>query len=292
MMNRLSLSLYIVLMLFLAGCDGEQPAESPVAQVADTAVPPICRVLQELNFRAGPGLSYEPPIRAFPADTLLTPIAFSPIGFPGGQWVQARDAASGEIGWVSAGSQFVDCNLDLTTLPLADEIPPVPTLPPPPTLPPVPTTNAPTPTANVPTPTIAVDGPPRVTNNVPGGTAADYVEGEVIVNDAFLFRMRVADTRFGHEDGAGIDHVEFTITTLAGDTIYFNREDFAAYCIFQGGEPDCNLWTVRNGRYFWGQNGPEMQSGEYHARILVYPQAPAFDDEVWNWDFDFTLDSP
>lgn len=256
-----------------------EAAESEVALAVETAVPPVCRVLQDLNLRTGPGLSYDPPIRALPADTMLTPLVFSSTGFPGGQWVQGRDESSGEIGWVSAGTQFVDCNLDLTTLPAAEDIPPTPTSPPPPTPSPVPATAV-----------AAV--PPRVVNNAPGGTAADYANGELIVDDSFLFRLRIADTRFGPEDGAGIDHVEFTITTLAGETVYFNRENVAAYCIFRGGEPDCNPWPERDGRFYWGADGAEMQPGEHHARILAYPTEPAFDGEVWNWDFDFTLSLP
>lgn len=294
--HRFGIAFCSFLLLYLAACRGEQPPATveevdvaatvtaavmtAVAGVGDatpaTAAPgaPTCRTLQELNFRFGPGLSYNPPIRALPQDTSLTPLAFSAIGFPGGQWLQVRDS-SGEVGWVSAGSPFVACNVELTTLPAAN-IPPTPTRPP--TLPPTP---------------VEVAGlPPHVTNNAPGGTSADYVDGEVIVSDAFLFRMRVADTRFGAEDGAGIDYVEFFVNTEDGESVYYRRENAAAFCIFGGGEPNCNPWPVRNGDYVWRESQPAAQPGDYAASILVHPQDPAFEGEVWNWDFDFTLSLP
>ena len=310
MSNRLAGIMFsLLLLVYLAACRGAQPLSTPenvdvaasvtaavmtaIAQVegtppattlpdaATTGAPdgtgeaPVCRTLQELNFRFGPGLSYNPPIRALPADTPLTPLAFSTIGYPSGQWLQVRDG-SGEVGWVSAGSPFVACDVELATLPPPANIPPTPTRPP-----------TPSPTA-----VEVADLPPHVTNNAPGGTSADYADGEVMVSDSFLFRMRVADTRFGSEDGAGIDYVEFFITTQDGDPVYSRRENEPAYCIFAGGEPNCNPWPVRNGGYVWGAGGPVVQPGDYEASILVYPQDPAFDGEVWNWDFDFTLTLP
>ena len=140
--------------------------------------------------------------------------------------------------------------------------------------------------------TSAVSAVPDAANNAPGGTSAENVESEVIVNDYFLFRIRIADTRFGTEDGAGIDHADFFISTLYGDAIYSRRENNAAYCIFGGGEPNCNAWPQQDGRYVWGEGGPEVQAGDYHVTILVTPKDPAFDGEVWNWDFDFTVSLP
>ena len=273
-------SVTAAVMTAIAQVEGTPPATTaPDAATSDTAagtaVAATCRTLQELNFRFGPGLSYDPPIRTLPPDTPLTPLAFSAIGYPGGQWLQVRDG-SGEVGWVSAGSPFVACDVALTTLPPAASIPPTPTRPPTPS----------------PTPVEVAGLPPHVTNNAPGGTAADYADGQVIPSDGFLFRMRVADTRFGTEDGAGIDYVEFIITTPDGDPVYFRRENTAAYCVFAGSEPNCNPWPTTNGRYVWGEGGPVVQAGDYEASILVYPQDPDFEGEVWNWDFEFELALP
>lgn len=294
--HRFGALFWLLLLVFLAACRGDRPPATDVDVAASvtaavmTAVaevegtPPAtaapdaatCRTLQELNFRFGPGLSYNPPIRALPADTALTPLAFSAIGFPGGQWLEVRHDGSGQVGWVSAGSAFVACNVELTTLPPPANIPPTPTRPPAPT----------------PTPAEVAGRPPRVTNDPPGGTQAEYVDGEVIVSDTFLFRMRVADTRFGAEDGAGIDYVEFFVRTRGGEPVYYRRENVAAYCVFGGGEPNCNPWPVRNGAFVWGTGGPAVQAGEYEVSILVHPQDPAFEGEVWNWDFGFQLSLP
>ena len=289
--HRFGIVFCLLLLVYLAACRGARPPATPenvdvaasatpavttvIVQEEETAPTTTCRTLQELNFRFGPGLSYNPPIRALPPDTPLTPLAFSAVGFPSGQWLQVR-AGSGEVGWVSAGSAFVTCNVALTTLPAAASIPPTPTRPP----------------TAAPTAVEVASLPPQVTNSAPGGTAAPYVDDEVIVGDSFLFRMRVTDTRFGSEDGAGIDYVEFFITTVDGDPVYFRRENEAAYCVFAGSEPNCNPWPVRSGRYVWGADQPEVQPGDYHVSILVYPQDPAFDGEVWNWDFDFTVTLP
>jgi hypothetical protein len=242
---------------------------------------PVCRTLQNLNLRPGPGLSFDPAIRLLPPDATLVPLAFSAIGFPDGQWVQVRDDATGNEGWVSAATQFLSCNFDVTTLPQAASIPPTPTLLPTPTVQPT-ATSAP-----------AVAGAaPRISNSAPGGTSAPYAEGEVIVNDYFLFRMRILDTRAGSEDGAGIDHVEFFVSTQSGDQIYSRRENNAAYCTFGGGEPNCNNWPQRDGRYVWGEGGPEVEPGTYFASILVTPKNQAFEGETWNWNFSFDVSLP
>ncbi len=97
------------------------PTETPEAE---------CNVLQSLNLRSGPGIAYNPPLRALPEGTRLRPIGFNPVGIPGGPWAQVEDPANNQIGWVSAGTQFISCNIDLTTLPSVAVAPPPP--PPPP----------------------------------------------------------------------------------------------------------------------------------------------------------------
>jgi hypothetical protein len=258
----------------------EAPTERGETAVVNQA--PTCTVTQPLNLFFGPGLSF-PAIRQLAPNETLTPLAFSAQGFPDGQWLEVAVVGTGQQGWVAAGSSFITCNVNPASLPPAATIPPTPTVAP------TATTQVAA-TEAVATQVIAQARPPRITNNAPGGTKADYVKDLVIVDDAFLFRIWIADTRFGDFDGAGIAHADFTISTQdQSQVIYENREDQAAYCVFQGGLPDCNVWLEDNGRYFW-RNGIEVQPGSYHATILVYPQAPAFDDEVWNWDFDFWID--
>jgi len=268
--------LCLALLVLLTACSsGEPPNETAGERTSGEVGPARCQTLRSVNLRNGPGESYDPPSRLLPRNSSLTPLAFSPTGFPAGQWLEVQVDGTGERGWVSAGSQFVACNVDLNALPTASSFPPTPE----------PATAVSAVTQRPPT------QPPRVTNDAPGGTAADYAIGEVVVDDAFLFRILVADTRFGTQDGAGIDHVEYFVSNEF-EQIYFKRENDPGYCAFGGGVPNCATWTVQNGRNFWPGGGPEVQAGSYHVSILVFPGQPAFDGEVWNWDFDFNLSLP
>src|SRR5512142_2768893 len=104
----------------------QQPTTAPAAPTATTG--PQCTVLQQLNLRSGPGTAYDPPLGAFQANTILVPTGYSASGAPGGTWVQ--EPASQQKGWVSAGSAYVSCNIDLTTLPaVVVEAPPQPPKP-------------------------------------------------------------------------------------------------------------------------------------------------------------------
>lgn len=139
--HRILLSLGFMI-LFISAC---QPTTFVITATSpsstETSVPPAaitsvrvtattsasCTVLQDLNLRNGPGKAYDPPIGILVAGTKFVPIGFEPQGIPGGPWVQAQVevSISSKIGWVSAGSQFVTCNLELATLP-AVEVPPPP----------------------------------------------------------------------------------------------------------------------------------------------------------------------
>jgi len=107
--------------LVAKGPGGEAPA-----QVQLVVLPLQCRTASAtLNIRSGPGTVYDPPLAAVPAGTEVTPLAFSSIGFPDGQWVKVDVPSAGVIGWV-AKDHLADCTVDVTTLGSA-EIPPTPT---------------------------------------------------------------------------------------------------------------------------------------------------------------------
>src|SRR5688572_26236531 len=72
-----------------------------------TSPGPSCNVLQDLNMRSGPGTAYRPPIRALPANTVVTPLGFAPQGIPGGSWAYVQDSTTQDEGWVSAGAQYI-----------------------------------------------------------------------------------------------------------------------------------------------------------------------------------------
>src|SRR5574341_2299866 len=104
----------------------ETPLPSATLPVTSTAPNnPSCTVLQDLNLRSGPGTAYNPPLTQLNAGTEFIPIGFNPQGVPGGPWVQAQVESINQTGWVSAGSQFISCNLELATLPSV-QVPPPP----------------------------------------------------------------------------------------------------------------------------------------------------------------------
>ena len=92
----------------------------PISVIASTQEPPAasCRVISAgLNLRPGPGTVYAPPLAALPRDAELHPISFVARGFPSGQWIEAQVISNSRVGWVSAGPQFVACNVQLASLP-------------------------------------------------------------------------------------------------------------------------------------------------------------------------------
>ena len=235
---------------------------APTAQPAEpTAQPgPLCTVQTELNLRSGPGTAYRPPIRALPAGTELVPLGFNPQGVPGGPWVQVRDVARNEIGWVSAGQQFVACNLDLSGLPAVAVAPP----PPPP--------------------------PPNVTDSVPDGSCPEGWVCELDFSNVYLLRMRVFDSLSGEtSDGAGIEQVVFTVVDQDGRQVYQRTEVMAAYCIFAGGEPDCNPWTIEDFVYKWTPGGEAVQSGAYQIIVDI---TGADGSTTGHWEIDVELSFP
>jgi hypothetical protein len=166
---------------------------------------------------------------------------------------------------------------------------PLPTNPPP-TQPP-PTAVPPTP---LPTATAVVVGPPPISQNKPnGGTCINgedvqNIFTDVIMDPNYLFRVTAFDDRVGTHDGAGIDEIEFLITSnQTGKIVFSNTESNAAYCVFQGGEPNCNTWGIdEQGRYHWGNSGPVVEPGEYFVLITLRWHEPdnlSFQTEC-NWN--------
>jgi hypothetical protein len=236
-----------------------QPPQSTATNVQPTATSgPTCTVLQSLNFRKGPGTAYRPPILALPENAQVIPLGYNPVGVPGGPWVQVQYEAAGQIGWVSAGSQYVSCNIDLTRLPSVEIDPP----PPPPL--------------------------PQTTNSTPDGTFSLEFEWRADFDSQYFLRFRVRDTTAeGDNDGAGIDHVEFTILDDNGDQVYQHTENTAGYCIFGGGEPNCNPWTLEDYVYKWEPGGQPVQEGQY--QLLVVVTAESSEQSNWTYQVEVAL---
>jgi hypothetical protein len=217
---------------------------STTAPEATATTGPRCTVLQDLNFRTGPGTAYNPPISTFEANMEVIPIAYQPVGIPGGSWVQVENPANQQKGWVSAGSQYVSCNIDLATLPQVTVAPP-------------------------PTPV-----PPRAQTSNQDGTCGaggnfddEGNEWDCAVAFSGDFPIGFVIYKNGEEvgGGAGIQNVVFRVDQ-GGSEVYRRRENNAAYCMF-GSDGPCNLWILENYVYKWESGGTPIEPGRYKVNI-------------------------
>jgi len=125
-----------------------------------------------------------------------------------------------------------------------------------------------------------------------------YSEGndlEVAFQSGVWFRVLayVPSGDGNDRDGAGIQEVRFSITgpTTSGESgvIHEQTEMNAAYCVFGGGEPDCNVWDFSANNNAW-PNGEPVQFGEnYHVQVNI---DGADGDAGASWNFNFTIEAP
>ncbi len=247
---------------------------------------PICTTITGVNVRSGPGTVYDPPLGTLSAGSVVTPLSYVNPGFPSGEWVEVQNSNSSQTVWMTAGQQFLTCNVVLSSLPGPASIRPTP-----------PPTATPTPIPVTPTPTQVVAGlPPEVRNDVPGGACerTDHIKSRIEVNPNFLYRVYARDDRAGSNDGDGIDFVRFTISDNFGQ-LYQREERVAGYCIFQGGEPTCRPWPFNEqGQYTWGNGGSVVSPGTYQVFIEVVSDEPdpSNNSNSCNWNFDMTVTLP
>lgn len=265
-----------------------QTTGDTVAQPTPTGTPvptaPVCTVVAaSLNVRSGPGVTYEPPLTKLTQGTTLSPIGFSATGYPGGQWVQVQTPDQ-QSGWVSADPQFINCNIDPTTLPPA-AAPPTPTPTNTPTLIPTP---SPTPEQFV------IFEPPGGGNDNIGGYVVfpGYTQGQLdfnnlVFHNKLVFQVVAFDKNKGHTDGAGIDSVQFEILGDPG-TVHERTERTPGYCVFGGGEPTCNVWNFAEHNYRWPEPHQDqvITNGLYSAQITINPK----NGDSANWNFDFRIE--
>lgn len=240
-----------------------QPTEtSEIVEETTVASPEAsCTVLQDLNLRFGPGTAYRPPIRALPANTVLTPLGFAPQGIPGGTWAYVQDQTTQDTGWVSAGTQFISCNVDLTTLPA------VPFGTPPP--PPLPQS----------TQTTDPDG---------NGFCIDPDSGYQCVgifSEESLFQFQILSNGEELGENDGVEMVTFNVKK-DDSIVYTIDEVFVAYCVFGGNGP-CNPWIVENGVYKWTPGGTPVEPGQYEMEVFA-----TLNGETSRWAVNFTLTLP
>jgi hypothetical protein len=245
------------------------PAPSPTLPPQDAAIPtatvapsptvgPQCTILKAINFRNGPGTAYNPILGSFAVGKVLIPTGYNPVGNPSGAWLQVMDPTSKQIVWIGAAAEFVECNLDMTKLAAIAVKPP----PPPPA--------------------------PVVSNLPAQGPKGGDIDFDIVMSPDYLMRI-LARKHGAKNDGDGMDHVAFTVKNKKGDKVYANTEGTAKYCIFQGGEPDCNVWPKSNGRYVWGSGGAEIVSGDYLVTIRAALKTDASNESEWTFQITIKL---
>jgi hypothetical protein len=264
---------------------GTEATTVPQAEAAGTSESPLvatCGVISVVRLRSGPGQIYGI-IRNLAAGMDLSPQAFLASGFPNGAWLLVSTGT--QQGWVSVRPDLVSCNVDPASLPAPSVIPPTPTpIPPPTAIPPTPT---PVVVAQLP---ISIGQPTNANNPDAGDFPQGRVEWRLVTSNDFLFRFYIRDTAAGEHDGAGIDSVTLIVQDQSGNVVDSRTERTAGYCIFGGGEPNCNTWEIENGAYKWRSTGQTVVDGTYNLNVTVHPKN---DDRDWSWFLgDFYVDVP
>lgn len=237
--------------------------ETPITEAG-----PSCTILQDLNLRFGPGTAYRPPIRALPGSSTVTPLGFAPQGIPGGTWAYVEDPATGQKGWVSAGSQFISCNVELAALPSVEF-----GTPPPPPLP------KSTQTSNPDGNGFCVDQP------------SEY-QCVGVFSERSLFQFQIFKNGIEQGENDGVEPVSFTVSRISSADpsnkvlVYEKIENQKPYCVFGGNGP-CNAWIIEDGIYKWSSGGTPLEPGEYEMEVNA-----TVNGESSRWAVNFTLTLP
>lgn len=283
-----------------ADANMEASAEATEAPATSTPVPPTavpkCITQATVSLRKGPGEIYSI-MNDLSGGTQMSPQAHVAAGFPDGSWLLVT--AGSQRGWVTDNPLLVRCNVANESLLAMRAVPP-----PTPTTLPTPTSIPPTPTPVPPTAVpISVGRPDGANDPDPGQFPRNRVEWNLEVNSNFLFRFFIRERGRGNRDGAGIDWVLFEIRDEDnGKIVREQRERNAGYCIFGGGEPNCNPWVIEDGEYKWKSNGRKVVDGYYELTVYVKPDSDDLGDDyvtlddgtdVWVWLLrEFWVDVP
>ena len=182
-----------------------------------------------LNLRYGPGIVYAPPILVVDLGGQLNPMARNGDG----TWIEVTVAETGATGWVSSAGQFVECDVDIQSLPTSI-IPPTPT----------------------PSPT-----PPVLTVGAIEGTVNEVVEEKV------RLEIEANDPNIGDQNGDGIDFVTFTL--IYDDTVIYGNIDTAApYCAVPYDPEDDRCFYFFPDPPIW-PDGTPIENGIFIVRAIV-----------------------
>ena len=114
------------------------------------------------------------------------------------------------------------------------------------------------------------------------GFAQNEVSSPMIFRDRIVFRVEAFDSKVGNTDGAGIQNVKFVITGPNGE-VHNRTENNAGYCVFGGGEPDCDVWVFYPRGNKW-PNGKTIENGSHSATITITPKQGK--PVQWFWTFE------
>ena len=162
---------------------------------------------------------------------------------------------------MSAGSQYISCNVELALLPAVD----FGTQPPPP-LPKTAQTSDP-------------DGNGFCIDPDSGYQCVGIFSAESL----FQFQILSNGIELGGNDG--VEEVSFAVNR-GDDTVYSTVETNKAYCIFGGNGP-CNPWVSEDGVYKWSPGGAPVEPGEYEMEIFA-----TLNGETSRWAVNFKLTLP
>lgn len=114
------------------------------------------------------------------------------------------------------------------------------------------------------------------------GLAQYEVSQPMVFRDRIVFQVEVFDGTAGHDDGAGIESVTFSITDETGQEVHRRVEKTPGYCVFGGGEPTCTVWRFSEHGGKWPGGAP-VHPGVHDAQIVIQPKS--VEPVTWFWSF-------
>ena len=247
------------------------PSPTPISAASLTTNPEAstnnneCTTLQDVNLRTGPGTAFRNPIGVVLKDSVVVPVGFEPEGIPGGRWILIEASNGNPSGWITAGADFLSCNMDLNSLPAIEAAAPPP--------PPLPSSVR--------------------SSNPEGGCGPDKeYQCDVIVTDESFLQFQIFKNGKELTQDDNLKQVSFSVRQGKqddnGPEVYSIVEGASAYCIFGGNGP-CNTWPEGDYGPVWGPGSP-VSPGTYFVEIFATVEENGDENNIrWAADFDISL---
>jgi hypothetical protein len=294
--------LLALLGLLLAACGGSEPTAEPdrvATKVAEELA--VAATLAALTPQTEPQASPVPPtVTLAPTNTPDVEATVTPI------LITVDPPAATATATPTPIDVVVDPPATATASPAPTHTAtPIPTVTPTPPPPPPPTATSPPPPPS-PTPVLIavlpVDGGGddtlNISNNNPAkqgrnitlpGFSPNEASQPMVFRNRMVFQAEVMDKNVGNYDGAGIDNVRFTIDDDRGRQVHFRQENNAGYCVFGGGEPDCNVLRFAESGYRW-PDGETLFPVFYNVTIDIQPKNGNAVTWVWSYKVELPHD--